>query len=60
MLARIDEAVAQTPGWQAQPDQGLHHWRNTEDGKLIELSFSSSAAAPDGGYDLGERLRVQP
>lgn len=60
LLARIDDVVGQTPGWQAQPDQGPHHWRNTEDGRLIELSFSSSGAATDGGYELGERLRVQP
>jgi len=59
LLARIDEAVGQMPGWQAQPGQGPHHWRHSEGGKLIELSFSSSATAQDGGYDVGTRVQVQ-
>jgi putative intracellular protease/amidase len=59
LLARIDEAVGRTPGWQAQPSRGPHHWTKLEGGKLIRMSFASAASRHDGAYDLDARVRVQ-
>ena len=58
LLTRIDAAVGQIPAWRVQPSEGGHHWRDVEGGKLIELSFSSTAAAQNG-YDIDASLRVQ-
>ncbi|MGB6487903.1 MAG: DJ-1/PfpI family protein [Steroidobacteraceae bacterium] len=58
LLARIDDGVGRIPGWREEPSQGPHHWRDAEGGKLIEVTFSSSAVAQNG-YDVGASVRVQ-
>jgi putative intracellular protease/amidase len=60
LLARIDDAMRQTPGWHAQPSLGPHQWRKVEGGKLIELGFSSGTGAKKGGYDLIAKVRITP
>ncbi|MGH8198860.1 MAG: DJ-1/PfpI family protein [Steroidobacteraceae bacterium] len=58
LLARIDSAVGQIPGWQAQPSQGPHHWRDATGGKQVEVSYSSRAA-PNDGYVVAANVRVE-
>lgn len=57
LLARIDDVVAQSPGWRPEPARGPHHWRKAEEGKIVELSFSSGAVQ-NGAYDVGASLQV--
>jgi putative intracellular protease/amidase len=59
LLAKLDDAVLQTPGWRAAPSLGPHHFSEIARGRRIELGFSSRPAARSGSYEIAAALRVR-
>lgn len=60
LTARIDAAIAKSPGWSPQPRQGPHHWRKTADGRVVDVAIAGRPSEDKRGYDIEATLVAAP